>query len=126
MTRCQENTIRSETLRITELTAGPYINSQNIEVGEDIYFHEYGHTIQSRILGPLYTSKIAVPSGISAFYTYDIQNDYSSGSYHDRSWYEIWANRLAGVNETDDYSREYRHNTPWYFLGVWLLPIFPN
>lgn len=55
--------------------------------------HEYGHTIQSKILGPLYLIVIAIPSLIHAWiYTITKPNK----SYY--SFYtEKWANKLANV-----------------------------
>lgn len=68
-------------------TSGPYINSQNIDKGSDIYMHELGHTIQSRLFGPLYTPLIAIPSMIS----------FQMGSeVHDNMWYEKFASKLGG------------------------------
>ena len=105
------------------MTMGPYINSKNITTGEDIYLHEYGHTIQSRILGPLYVSKVAIPSIMSAAYAYNIQRDYSYGNYHDQCWYEVWASRLGGA---PNHWKDWRKNNFWYWFGVGLLPFFPN
>jgi len=77
------------------LTFGPYINSYNIKTENDIYYHEFGHTIQSRILGPLYTSKVAIPSGLSAWYSYYLKGD--QGEYHNKTWYEVWASNLGAA-----------------------------
>jgi hypothetical protein len=104
------------------MTLVPYINSQNIEIGRDIYNHESGHTMQSRILGPFYLTIVAIPSGLSAFYTYNIQNEYSHGNYHDQSWYEVWASRLGG---SPRHWKEWRKNNFWYWLGIVTIP-FPN
>ena len=101
------------------MTLGPYINSKNIELYSDMYYHEYGHTIQSRILGPLYVSKVGIPSSISVLF---------GNEYHGKSWYEVWANHLSGVPESDDYLRKFRPNkwTSWlYWPAVVLFPIFP-
>jgi hypothetical protein len=105
------------------MTLGSYINSKNIDITDDIYLHEYGHTIQSRILGPLYVSRVAIPSIMSAAYAYNIKGDYSYGNYHDLSWYEVWASRLAGA---PNHWKDWRKNNFWYWLGVSLMPIFPN
>jgi len=112
------------------MTLGPYINSQNIKIGDDMYKHESGHTFQSKILGPLYVSKVAAPSGLSALYSYYITND---GAYHDKCWYEVWANILGGAPESDKYPRHYRYNFQknwgnnfWYWPAMVLLPGFPH
>jgi hypothetical protein len=98
------------------MTLGPYINGKNIEFGSNMYWHEYGHTIQSRIFGPLYVSRVGVPSLMTASY----------GSYHDRTWYEVWANRLAGVPESYYYPRELRSKKWWYWALMIGLPFLPN
>jgi len=100
------------------MTLGPYINSENIEVGDDMYWHELGHSIQSRILGPLYITKVGIPSLMSA--------TFGSDEYHSNSWYEVWANRLGGVPESNEYPRDYRRNNFWYWWWITTLPIYPN
>jgi RHS repeat-associated protein len=96
-------------------TLGPYINSKNIEIGDDIYKHESGHVIQSRILGPLYLDKVAI-SSFSSF-------QFGSLEYHNGCWYEVWASRLGGASESE---HDYRKKTGWYWLKAVLLPFYPN
>jgi len=103
------------------MTFGPYINSHNIKIGSDIYYHGLGHTMQSRILGPLYISKVAVPSGLSAWYSYYLINDY--GEYHDNTWYEVWASRLGGA---PNHKKKYRKQSFWYWWCITILPFYPN
>ncbi|MGL4629943.1 MAG: hypothetical protein ACRCVT_01960, partial [Leadbetterella sp.] len=47
------------------LTLGSYINSQNINdpdlQNDNLFMHEYGHTLQSRLTGPLYLFKVGIP-----------------------------------------------------------------
>lgn len=48
--------------------------------------HEFGHTLQSRILGPLYLVVVGFPSLVGCrLPLHD----------HRREWYETWANRLS-------------------------------
>lgn len=48
--------------------------------------HEFGHTLQSRILGPFYLLVVGFPSLIGCrLPLHD----------HRREWYEVWANRLS-------------------------------
>ncbi len=56
--------------------------------------HEYGHTIQSHLLGPLYLLVIGLPSIIwnKFFAEYRRVNKVS---YYD-FWVESWANKLGG------------------------------
>ncbi|MEQ9366389.1 MAG: RHS repeat-associated core domain-containing protein [Leptospirales bacterium] len=49
--------------------------------------HEFGHTWQNRILGPLYIPVIAIPSFISAAT--------NTPAEHRNQWYERWADDLA-------------------------------
>ena len=53
--------------------------------------HEYGHTRQSRILGPLYLPVVGLWSATRAAF-----NLYHPGHYFD-SFPENWADRLGGV-----------------------------
>ena len=75
-------------------TLGPYINSKNVAANpytDDLFRHEYGHTLQSRAIGPLYIIKVGLPSIISG--TLDEIDLFSHN--HDRSWFETQANRMA-------------------------------
>lgn len=71
------------------LTLGPFINSQNMEVGDDMFRHEYGHTLQSKLHGPLYITHVGVPSFIGSILG---QLDLHS---HDDEWNEIQANKMS-------------------------------
>lgn len=55
--------------------------------------HEYGHSIQSKILGPLYLFIIGIPSGIHNLLH---QIGIAKGDYY-KYWCEKWADRLGGV-----------------------------
>lgn len=60
--------------------------------------HEYGHSIQSRILGPLYLLLIGLPS-----FTWNLiaqHSNFFSKRYYDTPW-EGWANRLVGIEMHD-------------------------
>ena len=54
--------------------------------------HEYGHCIQSRILGPLYLLIIGIPS---AYWCIHCKNNLAADPYD--FWTERWANKLGGV-----------------------------
>jgi len=60
-----------------------------------LFMHEYGHTIQSQMLGLSYLFIIGIPSLISAANNKEIENDPYSASTHDYFFSETWANRLA-------------------------------
>ena len=53
--------------------------------------HEYGHCIQSKMLGPLYLIVVGIPSLIHAGFCRCINHDYSD------FWCEKWADKLGGV-----------------------------
>lgn len=84
---------------------------------EPVYDHEYGHCIQSRILGPLYLLIVGLCSGIHCL-TYNPDKT----SYYD-FWTERWANKLGGIEGYDGegkYHKEgkihtvYREILEWY------------
>ncbi|MBN2746840.1 MAG: hypothetical protein JXR34_08945 [Bacteroidales bacterium] len=71
---------------------GSYINSKNMEADPytDAGFrHEYGHTLQSRLVGPMYLTRVGIPSLIGSGLDDLGLND------HDREWYETQANRMS-------------------------------
>jgi RHS repeat-associated protein len=99
------------------LTLGPYINGQNMFKDDAYYKHESGHTLQSRMFGPLYMSNIGIPSLMSA--------TFGSSDYHNNTWYEVWANRLGEAPHLDEYPRYYRYDNFWYWFPAIVLPFFP-
>jgi len=108
-------------------TLGPYINSKNMKADpstDQMFRHEYGHTLQSQLVGPLYLTEVAIPSLVGCGIEKLGLND------HGREWYETQANRMSyryfinhipGALDTlpwsrDDpeYPREY--NPEWYWI----------
>lgn len=69
------------------------ITSQYNSTREEIIKHEFGHTVQSKILGPLYLLIIGIFSGIHAWPDCKICKTHPDGYYH--YWTESWANKLA-------------------------------
>ena len=78
------------------ISLGDYIIfDSRIEISETDVLHEYGHQLQSRMLGPLYLLIVGIPSLI--------RNIYSRIKKKDNKWYysrfpENWADKLGGVN----------------------------
>lgn len=78
------------------ISLGDYIIfDSRIEISETDVLHEYGHQLQSRMLGPLYLLIVGIPSLIG--------NIYSRIKKKDNKWYysrfpENWADKLGGVN----------------------------
>ena len=68
-----------------------WLNSDN---GSDDLKHEYGHSIQERIMGTAYWYKIAIPS--VAYYCYDVLVGGSDSDYYSMPW-ERTADWLGGV-----------------------------
>jgi len=59
-----------------------------------IIYHEYGHTLQSAVLGPLYLLVIGVPSFLVSQRIVG-----HSGAYHDfytEHWADVWASARLG------------------------------
>jgi hypothetical protein len=66
---------------------------------DDYVKHEYGHTIQSKILGPLYLFVIGLPSLIWAG-LFDKYREKYNKSYYD-FYTESWANKLGGAYQNE-------------------------
>lgn len=66
-----------------------FISSESAMM-ESVYDHEFGHCIQSRILGPLYLPIVGLASGIHC-----LVHDGKS-NYYD-FWTEKWANKLGKI-----------------------------
>jgi ribosomal protein S11 len=79
------------------VTLGSYINGRQLysEINGDennkLLMHEFGHTLQSRRMGNLYLTKVALPSGTSGFLDYNTNSNHD----HDFTWFEIDANIQA-------------------------------
>lgn len=74
------------------VTLGAYINGYNLEADpqkERTFAHEYGHTKQSKVLGPLYLSLVGIPSIVGS-----ISDDIGLSDHH-REWYEVWSNQMS-------------------------------
>lgn len=70
---------------------------------EDTVKHEYGHTLQSLYLGPLYLFIIGIPSGLGNLYSrffHTLKHGWNIASsvewYYNQPW-EKWADKLGGV-----------------------------
>jgi hypothetical protein len=74
-------------------TLGSYINSQNVVADpytDELFRHEYGHTLQSRVVGLFYLPFVAAPSSVGAFLDYNV-----GINNHDQEWYETKANIMS-------------------------------
>lgn len=76
------------------LTLGPYINGNRLKANpytDQLFRHEFGHTLQSQLVGSKYLYKVGLPSLVGAFLDYDFLHI----NNHDYEWYETQANRMA-------------------------------
>jgi hypothetical protein len=71
-----------------------------VNPNDNSLLHEYGHSIQSKIFGPLYLLIIGLPSitmNILSTVLYFMGNKQFYSNYYNR-WPESWADHLGGVN----------------------------
>ena len=84
------------------ISLGNYI-IMNREDREDGMRHEYGHSIQSRILGPLYLLIIGIPSACGNLYDRLFHKKWPWPQqmkwYYNQPW-EKWADKLGNVKRT--------------------------
>lgn len=74
------------------ISLGRYLIVNDIPSNPDLAQHEWGHTRQSRMLGPLYLPVIALPSLLWAAWW----NPRRKRGYY-TFYTERWADRLAGI-----------------------------
>lgn len=81
------------------VSLGGFIFTDEDAYGLSIRGHEWGHTIQNIIFGPLFMFIIGLPSIIRcAFYNYYYDNNrekYNKLPDYDSVWFEGWATRLG-------------------------------
>jgi len=64
--------------------------------------HEYGHSIQSMLLGPLYLIVVGIPSISRAIYAmYYYRKHGTSWTHYFDAYPENWANRLAKIEANE-------------------------
>ncbi len=71
-----------------------YLKPENKESYEWLIRHEYGHTLQNFLLGPLYLIIVGISSSLLFLYTR--KNPDCRSKYH-TIFPESWANKLAGL-----------------------------
>ena len=62
---------------------------------KEILIHEYGHTIQSVILGPLFIFVIGIPSLVWAYHPYYRNKRKKENISYLTAWQECWASSLG-------------------------------
>lgn len=76
------------------VSLGQYIFLANVYTQLTVR-HEYGHSIQSKMLGPFYLLAVGIPSVIQNILSRIIGGKYAANYYN--RYPENWANRLGGV-----------------------------
>jgi hypothetical protein len=91
-------------------TLGSFINGTQIraEATDELFRHEYGHTLQSQFMGPFYLTKVGLPSLIGS----GLQGIDRAVFDHDAEWYEAWANDL-GRNYFEHHEAPSMLRVPW-------------
>jgi len=88
-------------------TIGSVITTSSGVTTEDyLFMHEYGHYMQSQLLGPFYMPVVAFPSLASAAF--------SDGKEHHNFYTERWANHLAAEHFGEDY-KDYLNRLDDYY-----------
>ncbi len=89
------------------------------ETGQKCYlvWHEFGHSLDSRRLGPLYLFVVGIPSLISAFKGGQFEKDGQLLNRHSFRSYEIRANRLAANYVRKNYGKDWRPFNDDFPLG---------
>lgn len=88
------------------------------DVMRDIRIHEYGHTIQSLVLGPVWAFVIAFPSmiwcGVPALCKYRKDNNVSYYWLYCEGWANLWGSRFSGEDFTsEEMLSTGRFGKPW-------------
>jgi len=77
------------------ISLGNFILLGEYNLTEKTYKHEFGHTIQSKILGPLYLIVVGLPSITMNIISIIIGGKFRKNYY--KRWPESWADKLGGV-----------------------------
>ncbi len=69
----------------------------------DVRIHEYGHTWQCLLLGPLYYIVIAIPSVIwcNCFAGYRKKHNIAYGNLYCEGWANAWGRKFTGMDQFD-------------------------
>ncbi len=79
----------------TGLSLGLFVFIPEGTVGKDFLVHEYGHTIQSLVLGPLYLVVIGIPSVLWCNLRYFVNLRRKKSISYQKLYAERWANYLG-------------------------------
>ncbi len=82
-------------------------NWKNNMHGNPLVWHEFGHSIDSKRLGPLYLFLVGIPSLISAWKNKPVWIEGKRYYTHDLKSYEIRANHLANEYRRNKYNQNW-------------------
>lgn len=84
----------------TGLSLGLFLFIPEGKNGQDFLVHEYGHTIQSLVLGPLYLIVVGIPSAmwcnISWFVKLRRKKNISYQAFYTERWANLWGEKASG------------------------------
>ncbi|MBP5606006.1 MAG: hypothetical protein J6X60_10770, partial [Ruminiclostridium sp.] len=66
------------------------------KLSAELCAHEYGHSVQSVLLGPLYLPVIALPSSVWCMAPHCVRKRQHTGRSYYSFYTEKWANSIAG------------------------------
>ena len=72
----------------------------------DTRIHEYGHTWQCLLLGPLYYIVVALPSAIwcNCFEGYRKKNNVPYSKLYCEAWANAWGQKFSGLKQTENHN----------------------
>jgi len=113
----------ASTLLLTDVTDPVTTSATSSVFSNTAAFADFLVTFFGSMFRTLYLTKVAMPS----FLSYQL----GSKDYHNNSWYEVWANKLGKVPESDLSPNKYRYNVHWgHYFWYWPLafglPFFPH
>ncbi len=77
----------------------------NARDAKEVMVHEYGHTLQSAILGPMFLPIIGIPSAIWCFLPifnrWRKEGRYNYYQFYPEAWANVWGSRITHHNVTN-------------------------
>lgn len=88
------------------ISLGPFafVSNYSAKKQETIAHEVDGHTVQSKLFGPLYLLIIGIPSLVHAWF-----HDYHKSCYYDY-WCERWANNLAKLEVDENCNLKFKES----------------
>ncbi len=78
-----------------------FYGHENADDASEVLVHEYGHTLQSVVLGPLFMFVIAIPSMVWAFTPcfgrMRKEKNIPYVSFYPESWANAWGEKITGL-----------------------------